>query len=146
VDTSDRAIYDALVQGDGTDSFQAERVEAMLAKAQRFQLWSREQCLAFVGSRFAAVMGLPDGVADAVVGERLLRRVLFVHITSQRDKYLLLLYVRPIRTSQTSTHIHTHPYTSIHIHTHPHTHTPTHTLSHSFTLSLSLSFSFFRPG
>jgi len=99
VEASDRDIYDDIVQGDGHKTFLTERVEAMLVKARRFSLFTRQQTLAFLGSRFAAVLSAPESTPDAQLGELLLKRVLFVHLTDNRDKYRLLMYVVGHRTA-----------------------------------------------
>ena len=96
MDATDRDIYDDIVQDDHNKTFLTERIEAMLRKSHRFQLFTRTQTLAFLGSRFAAVLGAPETSTDAQLGELLLRRVLFVHLTNNRDKYQLLVYVHNV--------------------------------------------------
>ena len=90
-DATDRDIYDDIVQDDHQKTFLTERIEAMLRKAHRFQLFTRTQTLAFLGGRFASALSAPESSTDVQLGELLLRRVLFVHLTSNRDKYQLLV-------------------------------------------------------
>jgi DNA-directed RNA polymerase I subunit RPA2 len=49
IDTTDKEIYDSIVQSDTENTFVTDRVELMLRGFKRFALFTREQCLAFMG-------------------------------------------------------------------------------------------------
>jgi len=91
VNASDRDIYQAIVQQSHENTFLTERIEAMLSKAKNFALHSREQILAYLGTRFSVVLGLSERLTDVQLGEELLRKVLFVHLDNGRDKFNLLV-------------------------------------------------------
>ena len=58
----------------------------MLRKQKKFAVFTQNQCLAFLGSKFQPVLGLSDILSDIEVGRELLRKVLFVHLTKDSDK------------------------------------------------------------
>jgi len=64
----------------------------MLRKQKKFAVFTQNQCLAFLGSKFQPVLGLSDILSDIEVGRELLRKVLFVHLTKDSDKFELLVY------------------------------------------------------
>jgi DNA-directed RNA polymerase I subunit RPA2 len=80
-------------QGANENTFVTERVEAMLRKQKRFAVFTQNQCLAFLGAKFQPVLGLAESMGDIDVGKELLRKVLFVHLTNNSDKFELLVYV-----------------------------------------------------
>lgn len=93
IDTTDKEIYASIVQGDYENTFVTDRVELMLRGFKRYSLYTREQCLAFIGSKFRVVLNLPDDTNDAECGERLLKKVLLVHLSHNRDKFNLLIFM-----------------------------------------------------
>lgn len=79
-DCNDREIFDAVVQGDHSNTFLMERVELMLSEHANLHLYSREECLAYLGNRFRVVLDLPDRYSDVEAGTALLQQVFFVHL------------------------------------------------------------------
>ncbi|GIQ81951.1 DNA-directed RNA polymerase, subunit 2 [Kipferlia bialata] len=91
-DTSDQEIRDAIGVVAPDDNLLLERVELMLKQSHAFGLFSREDVLAFIGTKFRSVLDLADrsDLSDCAVGSYLLRHYLFWHLDSDRDKYNLL--------------------------------------------------------
>jgi len=89
--TNDKTIFDKIVQGAHANTFVTERVEAMLRKQKKYAIFTQNQCLAFLGSKFQPALGLSETLSDIEVGEELLRRVLFVHLNKNTDKFELLV-------------------------------------------------------
>eukprot|EP00742_Colponemidia_sp_Colp-10_P010597 GILJ01011653.1.p1 GENE.GILJ01011653.1~~GILJ01011653.1.p1 ORF type:complete len:1142 (+),score=150.84 GILJ01011653.1:411-3428(+) len=92
-ETSDREIYDRIVQGDTQNTFVTDRVEMMLNDANKFGVYTKEQCQAFVGAKFRILLGLPSRYTDKEVCEYLLRQYVFVHLLENDDKYELLIFM-----------------------------------------------------
>ena len=72
VQCSDHTIYTRAIGGDLTDSFVSDRLVTALREHASFskELHTREQCLAFLGSRFRPVMRAPARLTDMQVAER----------------------------------------------------------------------------
>jgi DNA-directed RNA polymerase I subunit RPA2 len=81
IDTTDREIYDRVVSGNSNDAFTAGRIETNLRESKKYGLFTRTQHLAYIGSRFRSVLQMPSCVSDVKVGEYLLRRYIFVHLS-----------------------------------------------------------------
>lgn len=80
VDSTDKLIYNALVQHSKADTFLIERAQLMLAQYATEGLYSQDVCLAFLGHKFRVALDLPERLTDEEAGRELLRRVLFVHL------------------------------------------------------------------
>jgi DNA-directed RNA polymerase I subunit RPA2 len=94
VDTTDREIYERIVQQDVDNTFITDRVESMLRESHKEGIYSREQCLAFIGSRFrTALDNVPDRWTDVQIGEHLLKKYVLVHLTNNQDKFNLLVFM-----------------------------------------------------
>jgi DNA-directed RNA polymerase I subunit RPA2 len=95
VDTTDRAIYEKILQGDTENTFVSDRIEAMLREwaTHTPPCDTRAQCLAYIGSRFRSGLDLPERWTDIQAGETLLRKYLFVHLDSMEDKFNFLIFV-----------------------------------------------------
>jgi DNA-directed RNA polymerase I subunit RPA2 len=52
IDTTDREIYERIVQGDVENTFLTDRVENMLLESRKMPYYTKKQCLEFIGSRF----------------------------------------------------------------------------------------------
>lgn len=83
-DATDREIYDAIVQGNTKNSFLVERVEILLSQYHAERLFTRNDCLAYLGSKFRVVLGVPKRFSDVEAGRVLLRKVIFVHIAEDQ--------------------------------------------------------------
>jgi len=93
IDTTDRSVYESLVQGDQANTFLTNHTELLLREAQKFVPGGRYECLAFLGERFRILMTVPDRLTDFQVGEKLLREMVFIHLDNNQDKYNLLIYM-----------------------------------------------------
>lgn len=97
VDTSDLEIMEGILQGDHEDTFVSGRVEMMLRDFKRHGLFTRQQCLEYLGTRFAVVLGLPADTPAVAVGEAFLKKIILVHLESGLDKFnLFVLMVRKL--------------------------------------------------
>ncbi len=97
VDTNDMEIMEGILQGDHEDTFVSGRVEMMLREFKKHCLFTRTQCLEYLGSRFAVVLGLPQDTPHAQVGEAFLKKIVLVHLESSLDKFnLFILMVRKL--------------------------------------------------
>ena len=94
VDTDDREIMEAIVQGDYENTFLTGRVEGMLRDFKRFAIYTRHQALEFIGSRFAVVMNMPKDTPAVQVGEHFLHRLIMVHLPKEnRSKFDALVFM-----------------------------------------------------
>ncbi|KAG0374389.1 MAG: hypothetical protein J3R72DRAFT_226730 [Linnemannia gamsii] len=93
IDTSDKEIFDNVMLGDKENTFLTDRVELMLRSFKTYNLHTREQCLAYLGDKFRVVMNFPEDYTDVEVGEGLLRKIVLVHLKSNRDKFNLLIFM-----------------------------------------------------
>ena len=60
----------------------------MLCDGDKYQLFSQNQCLAYIGSRFRTVLnGAQDDMSDIEVGRFLIERLILVHVPDFKDKY-----------------------------------------------------------
>eukprot|EP00123_Amoebidium_parasiticum_P011568 comp20793_c0_seq1/m.27332 comp20793_c0_seq1/g.27332 ORF comp20793_c0_seq1/g.27332 comp20793_c0_seq1/m.27332 type:complete len:1123 (-) comp20793_c0_seq1:450-3818(-) len=89
-DTTDREIFNK-IRCDPADAFVGDRVEAMLRDALDKGMYTRKQCLAHLGKMFRVVMDAPRDFTDEQVGSYLLRKHIFVHCQSDKEKYDLLV-------------------------------------------------------
>ena len=56
--------------------------------AEKYKLYSQNQCLAYIGSRFRTVLdGVQQEMTDVEVGRFLIERLILVHVPSFSDKY-----------------------------------------------------------
>jgi DNA-directed RNA polymerase I subunit RPA2 len=90
MEVSDKEIFEAILRGDYANTFVTDRVELMLRKFKNYSLFSREQCLAYLGDKFRVIMNMPEDVTNIQVGEHLLNKVVMVHLKHNRDKFNLL--------------------------------------------------------
>ncbi|KAI8052867.1 hypothetical protein BDF22DRAFT_685655 [Syncephalis plumigaleata] len=93
VEVSDKEIFEAVLRGDYANTFVTDRVELMLRKFKNYSLFSREQCLAYLGDKFRVIMNMPEDATNIQVGEHLLNKVVMVHLKHNRDKFNLLAFM-----------------------------------------------------
>ncbi|CAG9461634.1 unnamed protein product [Pedinophyceae sp. YPF-701] len=95
LDVTDKEIFDAIVCAAPAESahanFLAERAIILLQTAGRTGLRRRAQCLEHLGAHFRVALDLPAHLSDAAAGAELLRRCVFVHLSSDHDKIALLV-------------------------------------------------------
>ncbi|KAF9362760.1 DNA-directed RNA polymerase I subunit rpa2 [Mortierella sp. NVP85] len=93
IDTSDKEVFESIMMGDLTNTFLTDRVELMLRNFKTYALYTREQCLAYLGDKFRVVMNFPEDYTDIEVGEGLLRKIVLVHLNNNRDKFNLMIFM-----------------------------------------------------
>ena len=93
VSATDKEIFGAIVQGDIHDTFLTDRVELLLRGFKRYNLWTGEQCLDYLGDKFRVVMRAPEDYSNAQVGEEMINRLVLPHLDLPRDKYRLLIFM-----------------------------------------------------
>lgn len=91
IDTDDKEITEAVVQGDWQDTFVTGRMEAMLRDFKRYALYTKKQCREYIGSKFYIVFGMPKDTHHEEVGTEFLRRLIMVHLADERDKFNALV-------------------------------------------------------
>ena len=92
IDASDEEIYEQITQNTN-DTFVAERTELLLREFSRYHLYTQEQCLNYLGSRFHVVFDVPDRFTDKEIGELLIKRWIFVHLGHNSEKFNLLVFM-----------------------------------------------------
>lgn len=97
VETHDMEIMEGILQGDHEDTFVSGRVEMMLREFKKHRLYTRTQCLEYLGSRFAVVLGMPADTPHTEVGAAFLRKLVMVHLGDNMDKFnMFILMVRKL--------------------------------------------------
>jgi DNA-directed RNA polymerase I subunit RPA2 len=91
--TNDKAIYEMLIQNNHGNTFLAERIEMLLRSFKSYQLFTREQCLSYLGSKFRIAMHMPEDLSDQEIGQHLLNKMLFVHLDNDKEKMNLLIFM-----------------------------------------------------
>lgn len=60
----------------------------------KYQLFSQNQCLAYIGSRFRTVLdGVQRDMTDVEVGRFLIERLILVHVPNFKDKFQTLCFM-----------------------------------------------------
>ncbi|KAJ1675227.1 hypothetical protein EV182_001684, partial [Spiromyces aspiralis] len=90
---TDREIFESLIQNRPDDTFIVDRVELMLRGVKQYAVYTREQCLSYIGDKFRVVLGVSEDVTNAEAGLTLLNKFVMVHLNDHRDKYNMLVYM-----------------------------------------------------
>ena len=93
VETSDREIFDGIVGADTSNSFLTDRLELLLRSYKKYNLYSKQETLAFLGDKFRVVFGATPDVSDIEVGQEVLKRIVLVHLEDPKDKFRMLLFM-----------------------------------------------------
>lgn len=93
IPTTDKEIYESIVLEDKSNTFVTDRVELMLREFKNFALYTREECLAFLGSKFRPALRQSPAKTDVEVGEYLLKKIVLVHLKTNREKFDLLIFM-----------------------------------------------------
>ncbi|PWZ03132.1 putative RPA135-DNA-directed RNA polymerase I, 135 kd subunit [Testicularia cyperi] len=93
VDATDKEIFASIVQGDYDNTWITDRVELLLRNFKQYSLWSGQQCLEYLGSKFRVVLGCPEDWSDAEIGTELINRIILTHLDSPREKFKLLIFM-----------------------------------------------------
>nr|WCZ58370.1 RNA polymerase I subunit RPA135 [Paratrimastix eleionoma] len=90
---TDKEVFEAGLQGDEENSFMKGRLEAMIRQVHQIKCYTMDQSLAYLGSRFRAVLRYPASWTDVQCGTELLHQFIFVHLDSNQDKFNLLIFM-----------------------------------------------------
>ena len=93
VDASDKEIFEKIVMANIHDTFLTDRIHLLLSSFRRYAIFSKDQCLGYLGSRFGVMLDSPDDLLDVEVGQELIRKVILVHLDDPRDKADLFMYI-----------------------------------------------------
>ena len=92
-ETSDKEIYELIVQGRYRDAPLINRVEMLLRSVKSFGLHSKKQHLAYLGGKFRFILDAPADMSDVNVGQLLIKKVFLVHLSSSRDKFNMFIFM-----------------------------------------------------
>ena len=88
---TDVQIYNRLVKGYFRNRQIGDQVEVILKDGEKYQLYSQDQCLAYMGARFRPVLdGVQHDMTDVEVGRFLIESLILVHIPGMEDKFQML--------------------------------------------------------
>jgi DNA-directed RNA polymerase I subunit RPA2 len=87
---TDQDIYNRITM-QASDTLLSDRVQMLLQYFKRYNLHSKNQCLSYLGSKFAAMLGLNDETDSELIGQTLLDRIILVHLESNTEKFELLM-------------------------------------------------------
>eukprot|EP00252_Welwitschia_mirabilis_P017700 TRINITY_DN3920_c0_g2_i1.p1 TRINITY_DN3920_c0_g2~~TRINITY_DN3920_c0_g2_i1.p1 ORF type:complete len:1013 (-),score=180.62 TRINITY_DN3920_c0_g2_i1:147-3080(-) len=103
INVSDKEIYSQLSsiyhencqgqKGSVATAFVTQRALILLDELRRYSAFTQMQCLRFIGERFMAVLEGMERESAVVVGERLIKDYILVHLDSFRDKYNFLIFM-----------------------------------------------------
>ncbi|ODV67668.1 beta and beta-prime subunits of DNA dependent RNA-polymerase [Hyphopichia burtonii NRRL Y-1933] len=93
VETNDREIFDGIIGADTSNSFLTDRLELLLRTYKAYNLYSKQETLAYLGDKFRVVFGATPDVSDIEVGEEVIRRIVLVHLPNNVDKFRMLLFM-----------------------------------------------------
>lgn len=92
-ETNDKEIFQKLTMGNAKNTFVTDRIELLLRSFKRYSLYTKDQCLEYLGSRFAIMLDAPDDMTALDVGLYFLKRVILVHLTDNKAKSDLLIHM-----------------------------------------------------
>ncbi|KAK8800745.1 hypothetical protein WA158_000070 [Blastocystis sp. Blastoise] len=84
---SDKEIYNHLLRGDNENTYMNDRVELLLRESRQLNLYTQEECLAYLGARFRIMLDLPIGATDVEAGINLIDRFILIHLKNADDKF-----------------------------------------------------------
>ncbi|KAJ2826513.1 hypothetical protein GGI24_002894, partial [Coemansia furcata] len=93
VGATDKEIFEAIVGGDAENIFVRDRVELLLRSGKEHAVHTRDQALAYLGDKFRVVMSAPEDATNIEIGQLLLRRMVMVHLESDRDKFNMMAHM-----------------------------------------------------
>ncbi|KAG0595858.1 hypothetical protein M758_UG204100 [Ceratodon purpureus] len=103
IETNEFEIYEQLttIQSESKDTkgavgsqFVSQRAKIILEEVRHLALFTRFDCLQFLGNRFRPVMGPEDKQQQpATVGEQVLADYILCHLDNPRDKFNLLVFM-----------------------------------------------------
>lgn len=95
VDISDKELHARMISGtERVDtSFVSERVEKVLRMTQSLDIYTRVQCVRYLGTHFRPVLQISSDTNDFQAGKKLLEDHIFVHLSNPVDKLNLLVFM-----------------------------------------------------
>lgn len=93
IESNDREIFDGIVGSDVENSFLTDRLELLLRTYKHYKLNSKKEALAYIGNKFRVVFAATPDRTDVDVGEEVLRRIVLVHLSDNKDKFRMLLFM-----------------------------------------------------
>lgn len=90
---TDIELYSRLIKGNFDDRLTSNRVEVLIRDARRFSVYSQEQALAFIGSKFRVTLNIPAYLTDKQAGEQLIKEHLFIQVDDFNDKFFFLIFL-----------------------------------------------------
>ena len=93
IETNDREIFDGIIGADTSNSFLTDRLELLLRTYKQYNLYSKQETLAYLGDKFRIVFGSAPDVSDIEVGKEVLQRIVLVHLPNNLDKFRMLLFM-----------------------------------------------------
>ncbi|KAI9357949.1 hypothetical protein DFJ73DRAFT_640473 [Zopfochytrium polystomum] len=90
---SDREVFDRVTMGKTGNTFVTDRVELLLRSFQRYGVFTQQQCLAYIGSKFHVMLDSPEDSTQEEVGSEFLKRIILVHLTNDADKFDVLIFL-----------------------------------------------------
>ena len=88
VDATDAQIYNRLVKGYFRNRQIGDRIEVLLQEGSKLSLYTQDQCLAYLGSRFrSALVGITHDMTDLDIGRFFIEKHIFVNANDNRDKF-----------------------------------------------------------
>ena len=93
INATDKEIFAALVQNDFSNTFLTDRVEMLLRGFKSYNLWTGDQCLEYLGSKFRIAMSLPEDYSDMQIGAELISRIVLIHLDSPKEKFKMLIFM-----------------------------------------------------
>ncbi|EGG16401.1 RNA polymerase I [Cavenderia fasciculata] len=99
-DTTDKEIYQHVVQGDTENTFLTDRIELMLREQRIDHVNTQAEALDYLGSRFRHKAFLPDNFTNRQIAEYMINNYILVHLPNWRDKFnLICLMVQKLYSS-----------------------------------------------
>ncbi|KAK6460966.1 DNA-directed RNA polymerase I [Scheffersomyces coipomensis] len=93
IETNDREIFNGIVGSDIKNSFLTDRLELLLRTFKQYNLYSKQETLAYLGDKFRIVFNATPDVSDIEVGKEVLKRIVLVHLDNNADKFKMLLFM-----------------------------------------------------
>ncbi|GAA5925248.1 hypothetical protein JCM3775_006405 [Rhodotorula graminis] len=91
---TDKEIFLGILQQDFDNTFVTDRVELLLRGFNKaYGLFTREQCLDFIGDKFRVVLNCPEDWDNLRIGQHMIDTIVLPHLKDPRDKLRLLFFM-----------------------------------------------------
>lgn len=91
VGASDLEIFEHVVMQDSENTFLTDRIELLLRSFKMYALYTREQCLEYLGDKFRVVLRMPEDWNNRALGTWLIQKMVLVHLEEPMDKFRMLV-------------------------------------------------------